>query len=431
MQAVNRTRHNFSVDDFDSTLSRLCTYAQEQEYFSILHSDDDSVIAGIAAVNVIEIGEAGLKDVQSEIASVGDWLFGAFSYNLKNHLEDISSRHDDPVHMPDLVFFQPKVVIRLSGTTGIAEVATGHQEFWSQIQASISGGEINLGENEGVELRPRIDKVRYLRDVEHLLKHIQRGDIYEVNYCQEFFAQRAKLDLASSWLKLNQKTQAPFSCFCGFEEVVLMSASPERFMQKKGSRIISQPIKGTIRRGHSAEEDELLKQQLGNDPKERAENIMIVDLVRNDLSRTAARDSVKVDELCGIYTFPTLHQMISTVSSELHDAKHGIDAILAAFPPGSMTGAPKVSAMKLIDKYESFNRSLYAGAVGYFTPTGDFDFNVVIRSMIYNRSTRYLTCSVGSAITIKSSPEKEYEETLLKAKAIQEVIGQKEIAGSN
>lgn len=193
-------------------------------------------------------------------------------------------------------------------------------------------------------------------------------------------------------------------------------------MQRRGNRLISQPIKGTIRRGKDASEDGAFKQQLVQDPKERAENIMIVDLVRNDLSRIAAKGSVQVHELCGIYTFNTLHQMISTVSCSLREDKTGLEAILAAFPPGSMTGAPKIRAMQLIDQYEEFNRGLYAGSVGYFEPNGNFDFNVVIRSILYNKQKQCLSYAVGGAITSRSEPEMEYEETMLKAEAMKQVI---------
>jgi para-aminobenzoate synthetase component 1 len=205
-------------------------------------------------------------------------------------------------------------------------------------------------------------------------------------------------------------------------EQFLLSASPERFIKKVGKKIISQPIKGTARRGANEEEDKQIKHHLFNDPKERAENIMIVDLVRNDLSRTADKGSVIVEELCGIYTFPQVHQMISTVVSELREDVHFIEAIRQCFPMGSMTGAPKVRAMKLIEKYESTKRGLFSGAVGYITPEGDFDFNVVIRSILYNARNHYLSFMVGGAITMQAEAEKEYEECMLKAKAIMRVL---------
>lgn len=166
----------------------------------------------------------------------------------------------------------------------------------------------------------------------------------------------------------------------------------------------------------------MLKNDLAKDEKERSENIMIVDLVRNDLSKTAVKGSVKVEELCKVYSFDQVHQMISTVTSQIEENTHPIDVIKSTFPMGSMTGAPKISAMKIIENLEETKRGLYSGAVGYITPRGDFDFNVVIRSILYNHTQKYISFSVGSAITSKSDPLKEYEECLVKAKAMHEVL---------
>ncbi|MEO5675183.1 MAG: anthranilate synthase component I family protein, partial [Chitinophagales bacterium] len=216
---------------------------------------------------------------------------------------------------------------------------------------------------------------------------------------------------------------APLACFLKHGEKFLLSASPERFLKKESRKIISQPMKGTISRSNHAESDEHAKELLGTDEKEKAENVMIVDLVRNDLARSAVAGSVSVEELFGIYSFPRVHQMISTVSATLRNDVHFTEAIRNAFPMGSMTGAPKVMAMQLIDKYEKVKRGLFSGSAGYITPGGDFDFNVVIRSLLYNRESRYLSFQTGSAITHDCNPEKEYEECLLKAQAIMSTLG--------
>ncbi len=165
-----------------------------------------------------------------------------------------------------------------------------------------------------------------------------------------------------------------------------------------------------------------MAQQLAKDPKERSENIMITDLVRNDLSRIAEKGSVSVEELCTIYTFEQVHQMISTVTCSVAQITSSVEILRNTFPMGSMTGAPKISAMQIIEETEDAKRGLYSGAIGYFSPSGDFDFNVVIRSILYNSSTKYVSFSVGGAITINSVPEREYEECLLKAKAMREVL---------
>ena len=201
-----------------------------------------------------------------------------------------------------------------------------------------------------------------------------------------------------------------------------MCASPEQYLQKTGNKIISKPIKGTIKRSSEFEEDELLKAKLFNSEKDKSENVMIVDLVRNDFSKCAEKGSVKVDELFGVYSFPQVHQMISTVSARLKAGVSGVSAIKSSFPMGSMTGAPKIKAMELIEKEEVFKRGLYSGSVGYFNPEGDFNFNVVIRSLFYSPELTQLSFAIGGAITDGSNALDEYEESLLKAKAIFEVF---------
>ena len=217
---------------------------------------------------------------------------------------------------------------------------------------------------------------------------------------------------------IHAATKAPFSAFFDWNDHSIMCGSPERYLKKLGNQLISQPIKGTMRRGADAEEDEALKAQLSADPKERSENIMITDLVRNYLSKVATKGSVQVDELCGIYTFETVHQMITTISAELKDGVSIAELIQATFPMGSMTGAPKVRAMQIIEELEVSKRGVYSGAMGYIDPEGNMDFNVVIRSLLYNKKKRYLSALVGGAITAASDPEREYDECLLKAQAL-------------
>ena len=255
-----------------------------------------------------------------------------------------------------------------------------------------------------------------------MLEHIHIGDMYEANFCMEFYAENAAINPLEKFLKLNEISKAPFSVFFKNHKHYLLSASPERYLKKVGETIISQPIKGTSKRSSDPVEDEKSKQFLESDSKERAENIMITDLVRNDLSHTAQKGSVEVVELCKIYSFLQVHQMISTITSKLDAQYAPVDVLKTTFPMGSMTGAPKISVMKIIENLEETKRGLYSGAVGYFTPEGDFDFNVVIRSILYNQENQYVSFSVGSAITAQSVPEKEYEECLLKAKAMHEVL---------
>jgi para-aminobenzoate synthetase component 1 len=280
----------------------------------------------------------------------------------------------------------------------------------------------NVEIEELLTIQQRIPKDSYLDKVSKVLEHIHQGDIYEANFCMEFFAENATIDPIEKFIKLNEISQPPFAVFFKNNKHFLLSATPERYLRKEGERIISQPIKGTAKRFLDPIEDEKSKTQLALDPKERAENIMITDLVRNDLSRTAQKGSVEVQELCKIYSFLQVHQMISTITSKLDAQYSVVDVLKTTFPMGSMTGAPKISVMKIIEYLEETKRGLYSGSVGYFTPNGDFDFNVVIRSILYNQDKKYISFSVGSAITSQSIPENEYEECLLKAKAMREVL---------
>lgn len=355
------------------------------------------------------------------------WKFGFVSYDYKNQIEpQLKSSNIDKIQFAEKHFFSPELLFEITHNQVLLYFDTDiyNEELVHQIIDEINQTELSSPTHQNIKITPRLSKDEYLTKVKALQQHIQLGDIYEVNFCQEFYAEDVKINPLGMYLKLNEKSPTPFSCFVKHKDTYLLSASPERFIQKKGDTIISQPIKGTIKRGTTQQEDEELKQQLQRDPKERSENIMIVDLVRNDLSKIAQKNSVKVDELCGVYTFPQVHQMISTVSAQL---KKDVDfnAILkATFPMGSMTGAPKVRAMELIEEYETTKRGLYSGTVGYMDDKGNFDFNVVIRSITYNQKNKYLSYIVGGAITALSNPEKEYEECLLKAKAMKEVLSE-------
>ncbi len=366
---------------------------------------------------------ADLREYQQE---TNDWIFGYLSYDLKNDIERLSSGNYDGLQFPDLYFFQPKKMISVTGNVAyfnyLNMVGDEIEEDYRSI-LDCYNNEVNLEPAKtNIRIKMRIFKDEYFRQVRRMLSHIHRGDIYEANFCQEFYAEDTQIDTLKTYRKLNTISNAPFAAFLKLGAKYLLSASPERYLRKEGTKVISQPIKGTAKRSLNAKEDQSLKKALTLDEKERAENIMIVDLVRNDLSKSALRGSVRVEELCKVYSFQQVHQMISTITVEVSKDKNPVDIIRETFPMGSMTGAPKISAMKIIEELESFRRGLYSGAVGYFTPEGDFDFNVVIRSILYNASKKYVSYSVGGAITAKAIPEKEYEECLLKAKAMREVL---------
>lgn len=272
-------------------------------------------------------------------------------------------------------------------------------------------------------LRPACSRSQYLEHVGRLKQHIQRGDIYEINYCIRFQAQDAGIDPISVFLRLNQLAQAPYTALVKLGQEFIISASPELFLKKDGHTISTKPIKGTIRRGQTPQEDEALKTALHRNIKERTENVMAVDVARNDLSRFARRGSVSVNKLYNIETFATVHQMVSTVSCEMKEGTTFEQMLEAAFPMASMTGAPKIRAMELIDAHEGFRRHYYSGAMGLVDADGDFTLAVVIRSIFYNQQTRHVSLSVGSAITWLSVPEQEYEECLLKANALIKALG--------
>lgn len=364
-----------------------------------------------------------LKEYQSQ---VNDWIFGYLSYDLKNDVEDLVSQNFDGLDFPELYFFQPKKIIQIKGSEITFQymnfVAEEIQKDFETILGIDVAHPAHHEKKERPSIRMRIFKDEYFEKLDRILGHIHHGDIYEVNFCQEFYCEGLDLNPLSIYERLNEISKPPFATFMKVWDKYALCASPERFLKKEGNKIISQPIKGTAARSHNPDEDEALKRKLGMDEKERSENVMIVDLVRNDLSKNALKGTVQVEELCKIYSFPQVHQMISTISCQVGDDENPVDIIKSCFPMGSMTGAPKVSAMKVIEEVESFKRSVYSGAVGYFTPDGDFDFNVVIRSILYNSTNKYLSYAVGGAITAKSDPEKEYLECLLKAKAMRQVL---------
>lgn len=354
-----------------------------------------------------------------------DWLFGYLTYDLKNDVENLKSQNFDALHFADLYFFQPKKIFLFSETEVtlqyLAMVDDELESDWEEI-LDFDPSEALKKQSDPIKISLRTSKDTYFEKLNEVLQHIKRGDIYEANFCQEFYSENASINPVHTFFELNAISKPPFATFLKLSNQYALSASPERYLQKVGSRIISQPIKGTAKRLQDPSEDKKMREQLAQDPKERSENIMITDLVRNDLSKIAEKGSVVVEELCQIYTFEQVHQMISTISCTVSSEITPVQIIKNTFPMGSMTGAPKVSAMQIIEALELSKRGLYSGAIGYFTPTGDFDFNVIIRSILYNAEINYVSYSVGGAIIAKSIPENEYEECLLKAKAMRDVL---------
>ena len=434
-----RTTYLHKPKCIDTFKSQLLTWSQPYHEAVWMDSNDyheayssfDAVLA-VDAMTCIQTDfqEAFLK-LKEYQTHTKDWIFGYLSYDLKNAIEDLKSENFDGLHFPELYFFQPKKLFLFKGDTVemhyLNVVADDMDDDLNNIchcepVLSAESDEERSNFLNEIVIKPRISKTDYLSKVNTMLEHIYRGDIYEANFCQEFYIENTQINPLETYWKLNSISKPPFATFIKLNDKYLLSASPERYLKKTGTKIISQPIKGTAKRSKDSVEDKRLKEQLAIDEKERSENIMIVDLVRNDLSKTAKKGTVKVVELSQVYTFPQVHQMISTISSEIEETEHPVHVLESTFPMGSMTGAPKISAMKIIETLEETKRGVYSGAVGYFTPDSNFDFNVVIRSILYNHSQQYVSFSVGSAITAKSNPLKEYEECLIKAKAMREVL---------
>lgn len=395
----------------------ICCFLDNHQYESGLHSYEWLVGAG--AAQIFQQGHDFFSSLSTFDHSTNDWIFGHFNYDLKNIIEEgLSSLLPDGIGFADYFLFVPQVVLQLTAEGLVIGVINNNAvSVYEEIINTVPCQQAL----PKVVIQPKITREEYISDVTKLIEHLKRGDCYEINYCQEFFG-NASIDPVEAYVKLGEVSPNPFSAYYKLHEKYLLCSSPERYIKKKGDLIISQPIKGTKQRNENNEADNYNRQQLLDSKKERSENVMVVDLVRNDLSKIAVEGSVEVTELFGVYSFPNVHQMISTVLGKIKSSIGIGDVLKATFPMGSMTGAPKKKVMELIEKYEHTRRGIFSGAVGYISPQKDFDFNVVIRSIIYNKASNYISYQAGSAITFYSDPQQEYEECLLKAKAIREVF---------
>lgn len=340
---------------------------------------------------------------------------GYLSYDLKNEIEELRTTTPDHLRFPEAYFFVPAVVVRWTGNLVHIQADDPKQVYEAISATTIPPVSTPLK----VKVRSRWSKDQYFRAFDRVQAHIQRGDIYEVNLCQEFYATDAKISPVEVYLHLNAISPTPFSSFFRVGSHYILCASPERFLAKRQGRLISQPIKGTAKRGRTVEEDQEIIDRMLRSQKEIAENVMIVDLVRNDLTRSALPGTVQATELFEIQSFRQVHQMVSTITCIQDPAVSNMDVLRHTFPAGSMTGAPKIAAMRICDQVEASKRGVYAGSIGYIDTVHDeFDFNVVIRSLLYNEATGYLSFHTGGAVTNQALAEQEYQECLLKASAI-------------
>jgi para-aminobenzoate synthetase component 1 len=429
-------RHLYTtyISDISAFKQKVLCWLKQHEVFSYLdnneykdyHYNNYELLVGAGDNEWIEANSGtAFSELENFIQQENDWYFGHLGYDLKNETEKLFSENKDSLHFPDLYFFQPETVIYIkakSNEVTIASLLNNSQEIFEEISNQEFHKQAEINPTFLPNTTTDFSKKQYLETVEKIRNHIAAGDFYEMNLCMEFFTTNTAIDASQVFNKLNSINNSPFSAFYKTGCKYLICSSPERFLIKHGNKIVSQPIKGTIKRGNDIDEDALRKNQLQYDTKERAENVMIVDLVRNDLAKSCLPGSVNVAELFKVYTFSKVHHLISTISGELKDETTGVQAIKKAFPMGSMTGAPKVIVMDHIEQYEQTKRGLYSGAIGYFSPEGNFDFNVVIRSILYNEKARYVSFQVGSAITFDSVAENEYEECMLKANAMVEAL---------
>jgi para-aminobenzoate synthetase component I len=398
-----------------------CCFLDSQEYPSPLQGYGCIAAAGEKARVQASAGNA-FEQLRKFSIEHNDWLFGHFSFDLKTETEQSPSHLPDFIQFPDLFFFVPDIILIIDAREiQIGTCGDNHQEIFDGIVNGVFNRKKNT--NRQAIIQKRISRELYLETVNRIQEHILRGDCYEINFCQEFFVEGMNFDPYELYKDLHEISPSPFSAFYRIADKFLLCASPERYLKKEGLKILSQPIKGTSARDTAnIHHDNELRVELASSEKDRAENVMVVDLVRNDLSKVCETDSVRVTELFGIYSFAQVHQMISTIEGIPLGKLHWTEMIAGTFPMGSMTGAPKRRVLELIEQYEKTKRGIFSGAVGYVKPNQDFDFNVVIRSLLYNNSAQYLSYFAGSGITANSDPEKEYEECLVKVTAFERVI---------
>ncbi len=357
--------------------------------------------------------------------NLGKWWMGVLPYELKTQFEpSVSSLHEPWINWPEVAFFQPELLVQVFRNEQTIHLQSHDESLLAEVVSLLqtSQDSIHWVDLPNLQFDAGYSQQAYQDQILRIKAHIREGDFYEINLTQAF---RAKVNLeqpAAISQRLKEISPVPFAGYFRFETLHLICASPERFLQKKGDQLCSQPIKGTAPRSPNPTIDFANQSYLQTSEKEQAENVMIVDLTRHDLQRSSLPGSVSVPSLFEIQAFPQVFQMVSTVVSRLRPDLSPAEAIAHTFPPGSMTGAPKVMTMNMIDQFEPEGRGAYAGSLGYFTPEGDFDFNVIIRSLIYHQDEQKLSYHVGGAITHDSDPAQEFQETLHKAEAIRQLF---------
>jgi para-aminobenzoate synthetase component I len=399
----------------------ICCFMDNHNYSSAQHSYDCLVAAGAYRWMKQPAGKA-FDQLKAFEASSRQWLFGHFGFGLKAETEGVPSLLEAKMSFPDCYFFVPEHLLLVKENT--IEISSFSMDAAALLQQIFATAIPVQKKAAAVKLVTTTDRATYINKVNALKAHIHLGDCYEINYCFEFFMEQAVIDPIAVFEALSAVSPNPFAVYYKVYDDHLMCASPERFLRVDKGIVRSQPIKGTAARHADATVDADRARKLASSEKEKSENVMVVDLVRNDLSRFCKPGTVEVEELFGVYSFPQVHQLISTIRGEIETGLNWVDAVRESFPMGSMTGAPKKRVLTLIEETEEKARGIFSGAVGYCTPDADADFNVVIRSILFNSRSGYLSCPVGSAITWYADAAQEYEECLLKIAAMRGALGE-------
>ena len=378
-----------------------------------------------------------LDTSQTEIPFVGGAV-GYFSYDLGHFIERLPDTAVDDLHLPEgyLAFYDAVVAYdHLGGkayiiSTGFPELEEGKRISKAEARLRELRNDVLLSPpppmiedaayNADAELISNFTHDGYLKAVAMAREYIGAGDIFQVNLSQRFETELT-VSPYELYRRLRRINPAPFANYFGFDGVSVVGASPERFLRVRGGRVETRPIKGTRPRGKNPREDKQLAESLLASVKDRAENVMIVDLERNDIGRVCRYGTVNVTELAVLETYPTVFHLTSTVVGQLSQGKNRIDLLKATFPGGSITGAPKVRSMEIIDELEPTRRSVYTGSLGYLSFDGNMDLNIVIRTILIKDKRAYF--QVGGAITYDSEPEAEYLETLDKGRAMVRALG--------
>lgn len=413
--------------DFFVSKAQALSWASKFDQYTFLDSNDYVHGFGLEqfdwmlGVSKNENCDAFNHNPQDILSSKQDELFFFhFNYDLKNVLEPCLNSNNPSVIDVNQVYIQNPEVILYSKDNQIYYINVLGQ-FSQEDRFDLLNGKLSKKEYH-INIRANWAKKDYSKAFNQCMEYLEQGHIYEMNLCQEYSIEKFNVEPEQFFIDLNNQAKSPFASCMKVNNYYIFSASPERFIYNKDKHLVSQPIKGTRPRKWTKEEDNAQKKALLNSIKETSENKMIVDLVRNDLSLFAKKGSVRVDELCKIYSFPNVHQMISSVSCELENHSKIWNAILGAFPMGSMTGVPKMRCMEIIDELESFSRGSYSGTIGFSMP-GFIDSNVLIRSVFYNKSEDIARCVIGGAITIRSNMDEEFEECQVKINGIVKVLG--------